>query len=171
MATEQFHTCIPRIIKSDILACRETLTVTESQYYTTSTITINSSHEVGEGGFVSSELQMFCIGNIVQVQLSFVVIYVKGGRRKMLTVLRLIALLDGTFSKVRKGWKCYERSKTLLVALLQIANAQTSEQAPSKMQTLKRRIGYDEVNNNAESRNEKQNKMVVDESVRASVTN
>jgi hypothetical protein len=65
----------------------------------------------------------------------------------------------------------YERRTSLLVALLQIANAQTSQQAPSKMQTLKRRIGYDEVNDNAESRNEKRNKMVVDESVHASATN
>ena len=64
----------------------------------------------------------------------------------------------------------YERSKSLLVGLLQVANAQTSEQAPSKMQTLKQRIGYDEVNDNTESRNEKQNKMVVDESVHASIT-
>jgi hypothetical protein len=43
---------------------------------------------------------MFRIGDIVQVQLSFVVIPVKNGRRKMLSVLRSLALLDGSFSKV-----------------------------------------------------------------------
>lgn len=51
-------------------------------------------------------------------------------------------------------------SKIHLTAL-QITNAQTTEQAPSKMQTLKRRIGYDD---DAEGRNVKRDKMVVDES-------
>jgi hypothetical protein len=38
------------------------------------------------------------VGDIVQVQLSFVVIPIKGGRRRMLTVLRSLALLDETFT-------------------------------------------------------------------------
>ena len=38
------------------------------------------------------------MGDIVEVQLSFVVIPVKGGRRKMLTVLRSLALLDGDYT-------------------------------------------------------------------------
>lgn len=48
--------------------------------------------------FVSCEPQIFRVGDIVQAQLSFVVIPVKAGKRKMLTVLRSLALLDGTFT-------------------------------------------------------------------------
>lgn len=110
----------------------------------------NSSHTFWGGRFVSCEPQMFRIGDIVQVQISFVVIPIKGGRRKMLTVLRSIALLDGTFSKQITN-----------------SNTQITKQVPSKMKTLKRRIGYDEVDEAAEDRNEKRNKMAVDEGDRA----
>ena len=41
---------------------------------------------------------MFRVGDIVQVQLSFVVIPIKAGRRKMLTILRSLALLDEAFT-------------------------------------------------------------------------
>lgn len=41
---------------------------------------------------------MFRVGDIVQAQLSFVVIPVKAGRRRMLTVLRSLALLDAAFT-------------------------------------------------------------------------
>ncbi|KAH9970052.1 hypothetical protein BGW80DRAFT_1173423, partial [Lactifluus volemus] len=44
---------------------------------------------------------MFRAGDLVEAQLSFVVIPVKGGRRKMLAVLRSLALIKGTnFKKV-----------------------------------------------------------------------
>ncbi|KAF8234667.1 hypothetical protein L208DRAFT_1151686, partial [Tricholoma matsutake] len=48
----------------------------------------------GHRKFQACEPQMFCVGDIVQVQLSFVVIPLKGGQRKMLTVLQSVALLD-----------------------------------------------------------------------------
>ena len=48
--------------------------------------------------FQPCEPQMFWVGDIVQVQLSFVVIPVKAGRRKMLTILRSLALLDKVFT-------------------------------------------------------------------------
>jgi len=58
--------------------------------------------------FFSCEPQMFHIGDIVQVQLSFVVIPVKGGHQKMLSVLCSLALLDG----VKLGFQMeYIRSK------------------------------------------------------------
>jgi hypothetical protein len=44
---------------------------------------------------------MFRIGDIVQVQVSFVAIPVRGNKYKMLAVLRSMALLDGSLSKVR----------------------------------------------------------------------
>jgi hypothetical protein len=50
--------------------------------------------------YVNSEPQMFRVGDIVQAQVSFIVIPMKGGRRKMLTVLRSLALLDGSLSTV-----------------------------------------------------------------------
>ena len=43
---------------------------------------------------------MFRIGDIVEAQVSFIVIPVKGGRRKMLTVLRSLALIKETLKKV-----------------------------------------------------------------------
>ena len=48
--------------------------------------------------FKTCEPQTFRVGDIVQVQLSFVVIPVKAGRRKMLTVLRSLALVNETFT-------------------------------------------------------------------------
>ena len=66
--------------------------------------------------FQQCEPQTFRNGDIVQVQLSFVVIPVKGGHCKMLTVLRSLALLDGSFSQVWiwydiysiiAGWHCF----------------------------------------------------------------
>ncbi|KAF8068805.1 hypothetical protein FPV67DRAFT_1414586, partial [Lyophyllum atratum] len=42
--------------------------------------------------------QAFRIGDIVEIQVSFIVVPMKGERYKMMTVLRSIALIDGTFS-------------------------------------------------------------------------
>ena len=46
---------------------------------------------------------MFRVGDIVQAQVSFVVIPLKGGRRKMLSILRSLALLDGSLSTVSRS--------------------------------------------------------------------
>ncbi|KAF8220010.1 hypothetical protein L208DRAFT_1336227, partial [Tricholoma matsutake] len=54
----------------------------------------------GECKYEECEPQQFRIGDIVQVQMSFVAVPIKGGMHKMLTVLRLIALLDGSFTTV-----------------------------------------------------------------------
>ena len=45
---------------------------------------------------------MFRVGDIVEVQLSFVGVPIKEKCRKMLVVLRSMALLDGQFSMVRR---------------------------------------------------------------------
>ena len=45
---------------------------------------------------------MFRVGDIVEVQLSFVGVPIKEKRHKMLVVLRSMALLDGQFSMVRR---------------------------------------------------------------------
>ena len=42
----------------------------------------------------------FCIGDIVETQLSFVVFLIKGAKFKMALVLRSIALLDATETNV-----------------------------------------------------------------------
>jgi len=44
--------------------------------------------------------QVFRVGDIVEAQVSFVIIPVKGGRCKMLTVLQSLALIKGFFKKV-----------------------------------------------------------------------
>lgn len=45
--------------------------------------------------------QSFRVGDIVAIQVSFVVIPLKGEKRKMLSILRTVTLIDGTFSKVK----------------------------------------------------------------------
>ena len=42
----------------------------------------------------------FCIGDIVEIQLSFVIFLIKGGKFKMALILRSMALLDGTETNV-----------------------------------------------------------------------
>jgi hypothetical protein len=44
--------------------------------------------------------QTFRTGDLVEIQVSFVVVPMKGERRKMITVLRSIALIDGDFRQV-----------------------------------------------------------------------
>ncbi|KAF8233119.1 hypothetical protein L208DRAFT_1558599 [Tricholoma matsutake] len=58
--------------------------------------------------FRACKPQIFWIDDIVQAQLLFIVIPVKGGFCKMLAMLRSLALLDGSFSKV-----CAQSYKTV----------------------------------------------------------
>ena len=44
--------------------------------------------------------QIFCIGDIVEAQVSFIAAPLKNNKYKMIVVLRSIALLDPTFSQV-----------------------------------------------------------------------
>ncbi|KAF8218588.1 hypothetical protein L208DRAFT_1349767, partial [Tricholoma matsutake] len=58
---------------------------------------------IGKGGerkFKSCGLQTFRVGDIVQVQVSFIGIPVQGNNHKMLVVLHSIALLDNSLTKV-----------------------------------------------------------------------
>lgn len=69
------------------------------------------------------EPQTFRIGDIVQAQLTFVVIPMRGGKRKMLSILRSIALIDERFGKAVSG-------------------AENPEQAGgAKLASIKRRVG------------------------------
>ena len=45
--------------------------------------------------------QIFRVGDIVEAQVSFIVVPIKANKHKMIVVLRSVALLDGTFSQVR----------------------------------------------------------------------
>lgn len=46
------------------------------------------------------EPKIFRIGDIVEVQISFMATPLQSGRRKMRAILRTVALLDGSFAKV-----------------------------------------------------------------------
>ncbi|KAF8236108.1 hypothetical protein L208DRAFT_1253333 [Tricholoma matsutake] len=50
--------------------------------------------------FQPCEPQIFRLGDIIQAQLSFVVISIKGGKHKMLMILHLLVLLESKFTKV-----------------------------------------------------------------------
>ncbi|KAF8800970.1 hypothetical protein BYT27DRAFT_7227042 [Phlegmacium glaucopus] len=61
-------------------------------------------HKNDAGGKTSVETvnpQIFRIGDIVEAQVSFIVVPLKDNKHKMIVVLRSIALLDTRFSKVR----------------------------------------------------------------------
>ena len=51
--------------------------------------------------FCEASPQIFRVGDIVEVQMSLVVTPMGRGRRKMRTVLRAIALINGKFTEVR----------------------------------------------------------------------
>ncbi|KAF8802934.1 hypothetical protein BYT27DRAFT_7260508 [Phlegmacium glaucopus] len=97
----------------------------------------------GQRKFQACEPQMFQVGDIIQVQLSFVVIPVKAGRRRMLTVLRSLALLDEGFT----------------------VNLGERPGPPSVLPTLKRKVGYNDMEGTfgGEKRSEKRDKMIVDD--------
>jgi hypothetical protein len=46
--------------------------------------------------------QIFRVGDIVEAQVSFIVVPLKDNKHKMIVVLRSIALLDASFSQVRQ---------------------------------------------------------------------
>jgi hypothetical protein len=52
--------------------------------------------------FEKAEPQVFRVGDIVEVQISFVVTPAKDGKHNMRATLRSIALIDGTYSAVSK---------------------------------------------------------------------
>jgi hypothetical protein len=50
--------------------------------------------------FKTTGPQVFRIGDIIEVQLSFIVVALKGKGKKMLTTLHSMALLNGVYAKV-----------------------------------------------------------------------
>ncbi|KIL65175.1 hypothetical protein M378DRAFT_77339, partial [Amanita muscaria Koide BX008] len=57
----------------------------------------------GKKLFYRVQPQIYRVGDIVEVQVSFVVTPVREGKRKMRTILRSIALINGKFTQVRTG--------------------------------------------------------------------
>ena len=56
--------------------------------------------------------QIFRIGDIVEAQVSFIAVPLKDKKHKMIVVLRSIALLDATFSQVRRYFIRWSYSQT-----------------------------------------------------------
>ncbi|KAF8870508.1 hypothetical protein BD779DRAFT_1455315 [Infundibulicybe gibba] len=90
------------------------------EYYTQST-------KEGKKIFVESGPQTFRVGDIVEVQVSFVVVPLKQQRYKMMGVLHAIALLDTSFSQVQEATR--KRSRTASAPRTAIVS-------------LKRKVGY-----------------------------
>jgi hypothetical protein len=111
--------------------------------------------------FQACEPQLFRVGDIVQVQLSFVVIPVKGGRRRMLTILRSLALLDESFTMNLVSLLKEFSDLTLIHNKGEKATTRT----PTALLTLKRKVGYSDTEGTSgrEKRNNKNDsKMAVD---------
>lgn len=86
---------------------------------------------------------MFRLGDIVEVQMSFVVFPVKAGRSQMKLILRSIALLNGSFSQV--GCNIFERYHLLIsIQVACVERLRQNMKIPLAPRMLKRRIGYDE---------------------------
>ena len=62
----------------------------------------DKSHADEQQRMETANPQIFRVGDIVEAQVSFIVAPMKANKHKMIVVLRSIALLDGTFSQVRK---------------------------------------------------------------------
>ncbi|RDB31017.1 hypothetical protein Hypma_000107 [Hypsizygus marmoreus] len=58
--------------------------------------------------------QSFRVGDLVEIQISFVVVPLKGEQYKMMTVLRSIALIDGAYQQAKHSAKPAERAPTIL---------------------------------------------------------
>jgi hypothetical protein len=86
---------------------------------------------------------VFRIGDIVEIQVSFMIIPLKDNKHKMIVVLRSIALLDPHFSQVRTQI-CVEEQ--LLTVFIYQEALKYRMRAPEQIQpaTLKRRVGYGE---------------------------
>ncbi|GLB38110.1 hypothetical protein LshimejAT787_0411610 [Lyophyllum shimeji] len=85
--------------------------------------------------------QTFRVGDIVEIQVSFVVVPTKGDRYKMMSVLRSIALIDGAFSK-------HKSSK--------------QQPEPKASITLKRKVQYEEPADDEEEDRRRKRAMDVD---------
>ncbi|KAH9953324.1 hypothetical protein BGW80DRAFT_1468665 [Lactifluus volemus] len=98
----------------------------------------------GNSKYERREPHTFRIGDIVEAQVSFVVIPVKGGRRKMLSVLRSLALIKGNFKKTEK-------------------EIYPSEAPMPKATSIKRRSGYtNETSKHAEQKKRRTEDMCID---------
>jgi hypothetical protein len=93
---------ILKTIKSNISHHIETTKASQSMYIHSSSCFATFSYHINDiFRYERCDPHMFRAGDLVEAQLSFVVIPVKGGRRKMLAVLRSLALIKGTnFKKV-----------------------------------------------------------------------
>ncbi|KAF8229612.1 hypothetical protein L208DRAFT_1285997, partial [Tricholoma matsutake] len=85
------HSVLANMVVSDAVHSYIHMDNNQVQYFTTFK---------GVGSKRSCGPQMFCIGDIIQVQVSFITIPVWGNNYKMLVVLHSMALLDGSLSNV-----------------------------------------------------------------------
>ncbi|KAF9465631.1 hypothetical protein BDZ94DRAFT_1306973 [Collybia nuda] len=116
------HVDPKRILEEMAIGSEHVHTEENSVFYFT-------SHLVGPGKrtFVDAPPQTFRIGDIVEVQVSFVAVPLKGDQYKMLTILHSIALLDGSFGQSASMIKKAQ---------------QTTQVIPKILVNVKRRIGY-----------------------------
>ncbi|KAF8873003.1 hypothetical protein BD779DRAFT_1452340, partial [Infundibulicybe gibba] len=87
------HGILERMTKGEYIHGEENVV----EYYTC------SREGSGEERFQAAKPHVFRIGDLVEAQVSFAVVPLKGGKCKMLCILRSIALLDGQFVQVGDG--------------------------------------------------------------------
>ena len=94
--------------------------------------------------FQATGPQIFQLGDIVEVQVSFIAIPMRGKKWKISTILRRISLFEGRFTQVKNA-VCYQVKKLTttqdaFVRSLTLKAAPIQKVKPS----LKKRVGYTE---------------------------
>ncbi|KAF8868435.1 hypothetical protein BD779DRAFT_1683918 [Infundibulicybe gibba] len=90
----------------------------------------------GGNSFSRAKPQVFRVGDLVDVQVSFVVVELRQQKFKMVPVLRTIALVDGNFTQMARRKR----------------QGSGATSANSVQTTLKRRVGYDTVTREQEKK-------------------
>ncbi|KAF8895084.1 hypothetical protein BD779DRAFT_1668436 [Infundibulicybe gibba] len=87
----------------------------------------NQQTNQGHTKFVKANPQIFRVGDIVEVQVSFIVVLLKKEKYKMAITLRAVAMLDGSFSQAANKKRADSREAPVL----------------NIRPVLKRRVGYE----------------------------
>jgi hypothetical protein len=94
--------------------------------------------------------QIFRVGDLIEAQVSFVVVPLKGKMKKMLTAVRCIALLNSDFTKVCLAHS--ELPETSATDNAQDAFSKRNTQDAGKAApSIRRRVGYASVNRGGSS--------------------
>ena len=92
--------------------------------------------------FQSTGPQIFQLGDIVEVQVSFIAIPLRGSKWKISTILRSITLFEGKFTQVKNRAHLWVQRLTVTQEALVKSLTRKVTSVENVKPTLKRRVGY-----------------------------